>query len=196
MPAHADDVFAAVAAAGHVVFLRSVAVSTSTPTMLRLAAVNAAVAAPACADGRAALLAATLSDGRSPVELLRAVLQRVPSGDVADGGVKAAIRDLATLHPNQWLREDARAKLQAAPPPETEGSLKIVSGVYGKDGRTVDVTGALASMVVGGRLVVEAGNALAGDPLVGVVKELSVTYVWKGERRTRLIDEYEVLTLP
>jgi hypothetical protein len=60
----------------------------------------------------------------------------------------------------------------------------------------VDVTAALRAMVVGGRLVVEAGNALAGDPLVGTVKDLAVTYEWRGQRRTRTIREYETLTLP
>lgn len=197
MLVHADMAFGVVAAAGHSSFLRSVAVTTSLPTSIRLAAVNAAVNAPACADGRPSLLAAALADGTSPVEFLRATLQRVPQGDVADGGVRAAILALAESHTNAWLREEARARLQGAPrnAPE-DGSLRIVSGVYGKDGKTVEVTGVLASMVVGGRLVVEAGNALAGDPLVGIVKDLAVAYTWKGERRTRTIREYETLTLP
>jgi hypothetical protein len=196
MLVHGAEAFTALAAAGQVSYLRSVAVDTSLPTSLRLGAVDAAVAAPACADGLAALFAATLADGRSPVELLRAVVQRVPAGIVADGGVKAALRALAEDHSNEWLREEARAKLQASPPPGGGGALTIVSGVYGKDGQTVDVTRVLASMVVGARLVVEAGNALAGDPLVGTVKELAVTYAWKGEVRTRKIAEYETLTLP
>jgi hypothetical protein len=193
---HGAEAFTALAAGGQVSYLRAMAVDTSLPTSLRLGAVDAAVASPACAGGLAALLAATLADVRSPVELLRAVLQRVPAADVADGGVKAAIVALAADHPNAWLREEARAKLQASAPAGESGSLKIVSGIYGKDGRTVDVTRVLASMVVGGRLVVEAGNALAGDPLVGTVKELAVSYVWNGEARTRTISEYETLILP
>jgi len=196
MLVHAGETFGAAASAGHVVFLRSVAVSPSLPTALRLAAVDAAVAAGECADGRATLLASALADGRSPVEFLRAVLQRVPAGDVADGGVKSSIAALAESHPNEWLREEARAKLQASPVRADAGGLKILSGIYGKDGKTVDVTDALRSMVVGGRLVVEAGNALAGDPLFGIVKDLTVAYEWKGERRTRTIREYETLTLP
>jgi hypothetical protein len=173
-----------------------VAVDTSLPTPVRLGAVDAAAAAPACADGLASLFAATLSDHGSPVELLRAVVQRVPAAFVADGGVKSALKALAEHHQNAWLREEARAKLQASAPPGEGGTLKIVSGVYGRDGRTVDVTQALAAMVVGGRLVVEAGNALAGDPFAGTVKDLTVVYVWNGERRTRTIAEYETLTLP
>jgi hypothetical protein len=196
MLANAGEAFGAAATSGHVVFLRSVAVSPSLPTALRLAAVDAAIAAPECADGRAALLASALADGRSPVEFLRAVLQRVPAGDVADGNVKSSIAALAESHGNEWLREEARAKLQASPVRADAGGLKILSGIYGKDGKTVDVTDALRSMVVGGRLVVEAGNALAGDPLVGVVKDLTIAYEWKGERRTRTIREYETLTLP
>jgi hypothetical protein len=196
MLAHGAEVFGVLASAGHVSFLREVATSPTLPTATRLAAVDAAVAAPACAAGLASLFTSVLADQRSPVELLRAALQRVPALLVADGGVKAVIVALAQDHPNAWLREDARAKLQASPPPAEAGGLTIVSGIYGMDGKTVDVTAALASMIVGGRLVVEAGNHLAGDPLVGIVKELTVTYVWKGERRTRTISEYETLTLP
>jgi len=139
---------------------------------------------------------AVLADGRSPVELLRAVLERCPRELVADGGVKAVVAALADTHPNAWLREEARAKLQASPPPGDAGGLRIVEAVYGKDGKAVDVTRVLAGMVVGGRLVVEAGNALAGDPSLGVVKDLAVTYEWRGERRTRTVREYETLTLP
>lgn len=197
MTIRAGETFPLVAAAGHAAFLRGVAVATNLPTSVRLAAVDAAANAPACAAGLPSLLAAALSDAQSPVEFLRAVLVRAPREARADGGVKAAIEALATHHPNAWLREEARAALQASPPPATEpGSLRIVSGVYGKDGSTVDVTAALRAMVVGGRLVVEAGNALAGDPLVGTVKDLAVTYEWRGQRRTRTIREYETLTLP
>lgn len=190
------DAFGACAAGGHATFLRGVAVNSSLPTAIRLAAAYAEMDDEACADGWPSLFAGVLADGRNPVELLRAVLDRVPSEVLADPGVRASITTLAESHPNAWLREEARAKLQIAPTSTPDSVLRVVSAVYGKDGATTDVTDVIRSMVVGGRLVVEAGNDLAGDPLVGVVKDLAVTYVWKGERRTRTIHEYEVLTLP
>jgi hypothetical protein len=196
MLVHAGSVLNAAASAGHVVYLRGLATNVSLPTGLRLAAVDAAAQHDVCAEGRPAMFAAVLRQSDNPAELLRAVLDRTPFEMVADPGMKAALADLAASHPNSWLREEARAKLQSSPPPGQDGSLEIVAGSYGKDGHFVDVTSVLRAMVVGGRLVVEAGNALAGDPLVGTVKELAVTYVWRGGRRTRTINEYEVLTLP
>jgi hypothetical protein len=193
---HAEEAFGACASAGHAAFLRSVAVAASLPTSIRLAAVDAAANDDACADGLPSLVSAVLADGRNPVELLRAVLARVPPELVADDAVRSSITALAESHANAWLREEARAKLQSVPASSEDGALRIVSATYGKDGSTIEVTAALRAMVVGGRLVVEAGNDLAGDPLVGVVKDLAVVYVWKGERRTRTIHEYEVLTLP
>ena len=90
----------------------------------------------------------------------------------------------------------AYAKSLAAGAPPDDGGLTIVSAVYGKGDRTVDVASVLAGLVVGGRLAVRAANALAGDPAVAVAKELTVTYVWRGERRTRTVAEHEMLELP
>lgn len=90
----------------------------------------------------------------------------------------------------------AHPKTTAAALPPDDGGLAIVSAVYGKGSRTVDVTSVLAELVVGGRLAVRASNSLAGDPAIGVVKELTTTYVWRGEQRTRSVAEYEMLELP
>ena len=98
------------------------------------------------------------------------------------------------------LRAYAKARAAAAaaalPPPPDDGGLAIVSAVYGKGRKSVDVAQALASRIVGGRLCVRADNSLGGDPLVGVVKKLTVKYVWRGRRRTRCVAEYDTLVLP
>jgi hypothetical protein len=92
------------------------------------------------------------------------------------------------------MRAYARSRTAAAPP--DDGGLAIVAATYGSGVRIVDVTQVLTGLVVGGRLLVRAGNSLAGDPAVGVVKELAVTYVWRGQRLTRTVAEHETLELP
>ena len=195
MTVNADLVCAALAEGGHGDTLRAYATSPTTPTAVRLAAVNAALQRGEVAASASGTAAAVLSDGATPVDLLRATIQAVPDALRADAGVRRALEDLAASHSSPWVREEARARLQGtvtAP----DRDLVIVSGIYGLDGKSVDVTRALAALVVRGRLVVEAGNHLAGDPNFGIVKELTVVYVWKGERRSRSISEYETLVLP
>ena len=102
--------------------------------------------------------------------------------------------ELLRIYDLEPLRAYAKSLAGAAPP--DDGGLAIESAVYGKGDRTVDVTSVLAGLVVRGRLAVRARNSLAGDPAVGTVKQLIVTYVWRGERRTRTVDEHEMLELP
>jgi hypothetical protein len=92
------------------------------------------------------------------------------------------------------MRAYARSRAAAAPP--DDGGLAIVAATYGSGVRIVDVTQVLTGLVVGGRLLVRAKNSLAGDPAVGVAKELAVTYVWRGQRLTRTVAEHETLELP
>lgn len=95
------------------------------------------------------------------------------------------------------LRAFARAQAAAAaPPPPDDGGLTIVSAFYGKGRRKVDVAQALASRIVGGRLFVHASNELGGDPAYGVVKKLTVRYVWRGRRHVRSVAEHDGLALP
>jgi hypothetical protein len=89
-----------------------------------------------------------------------------------------------------------RSARPGRPLPPDRGGLRVVSAIYGKGERTVDVTKKLASRIVGGRLAVRASNSLAGDPAVGVVKKLTVNFVWRGRRRRRSVAECELLTLP
>jgi len=98
------------------------------------------------------------------------------------------------------LRAYAKARAAAAaaalPPPSDGGGLTIVSAVYGKGRKSVDVTTVLVSKIAYGRLLVWVGNSLGGDPAVGVVKKLTVKYLWKGRRRSRTVAEHETLALP
>jgi hypothetical protein len=58
------------------------------------------------------------------------------------------------------------------------------------------VTKQLQAMVREGRLVVQASNAIAGDPAPFVVKQLRVDYVIDGEEKTAIVTEGEVLEIP
>ena len=195
---HVPEMLRFAAKSGQTDFLREVIANTTQPTAVRLAALDGALAEEACAAARPALLAVALGDGRNPVELLRASIAHAGPDVLSDPIVREALERLAESHANAWLREEARAKLQDARSGSgaDDASLVIHRGIYGKDGLEVDVTTALRSMVVGGRLVVDAGRALAGDPNYGIVKDLWIEYSWRGQRRTRLIREYETLVLP
>jgi DnaJ-like protein len=163
---------------------------------LRIAAAAAALGDDALrAHAGASIASAVLGDPRSPDDLVALVLSVLPADLCADPTVRPALSTIASSNPNRWIRELAREKLQLAAPSE-RGDLVIESAIYGADGKVVDVTRELASRVAGNRLTVEATNGLAGDPNVGVVKVLVVTYVWRGERRTRTVHEGETLTLP
>ncbi len=73
--------------------------------------------------------------------------------------------------------------------------LNIVQATYGAGDRWVDVTDALAAMVRGGSLFVQASNGLAGDPAPGIVKELRLTYDLGHERKEVTLREGEGLQI-
>jgi len=89
---------------------------------------------------------------------------------------------------NAWLPERAPAK-----------QLEIRRAIYGvldDPSKCVDVTQQLRAMVREGRLVVQASNAIAGDPAPFIVKQLRVDYAVDGEEQTAIVREGEVLEIP
>ncbi|MFN3420150.1 MAG: glycosyl hydrolase [Armatimonadota bacterium] len=89
---------------------------------------------------------------------------------------------------NAWLPERAPTK-----------RLEIRRAIYGvlnDPNRCVDVTKQLQGMVRDGELVVQASNAIAGDPAPFIVKQLRVDYALDGEERTVIVREGEVLQIP
>lgn len=76
-------------------------------------------------------------------------------------------------------------------------NLNIVQASYGAGNRRGDVTGRLQSMVRNNRLSVLVNNStMGGDPAIGQPKNLQVTYVYLGQRRSKNIGEGGNLTLP
>ncbi len=76
-------------------------------------------------------------------------------------------------------------------------NLNIVQASYGAGNRRGDVTGRLQSMVRNNRLSVLVNNStMGGDPAIGQPKDLQVTYVYLGQRRSKNIGEGGNLTLP
>jgi len=84
-----------------------------------------------------------------------------------------------------------RAPADAAEAPR----LTVVKAVYGAGDQWADVTDALAAMVRGGSLFVQASNGLVGDPAPGVVKELRLTYDLGNERKEVTLREGEGLQI-
>ena len=71
-----------------------------------------------------------------------------------------------------------------------------MSATYGKDGLEVDVTHELTERFALGQLRIRASNDIAGDPNVGVVKDLVVVYEVGGRRYRCSVREGEWLLLP
>jgi len=75
-------------------------------------------------------------------------------------------------------------------------TLTIVTAVYGANGRGLDASGLLQSLVRDNRLEFQAGSSTLADPAPGVVKELVVTYNWQGQTREARVRDGEWLRLP
>jgi len=75
--------------------------------------------------------------------------------------------------------------------------LVIVVGYYGVQGRTVNVTERLQSMVREGVLALNVNNAsLGGDPAMGADKVLIVIYRYRGEEQATAVREGNRLVIP
>ncbi len=183
------------AALGHGAFLRGIAAAPLYRDAVRSAAVLAALGDDATrADGIAAT-AAILTDPSASVALARGVLAAVDDSLLDDPTLRGALSAAARGHPSGWVRDDARDRL-ARHDPATRGTLVIHEAAYGAGDGWVDVTDALRGAIENGRLRIQAGNALAGDPKVGTPKTLRVEYSLGGERRLRTASEGAWLTIP
>ena len=77
------------------------------------------------------------------------------------------------------------------------GDLFILRGYYGVQGRTVNVTDRLRSMVRDGVLAVRVNNEnFGGDPAIGADKVLIVIYRIRGEEQATAVREGERLVIP
>ena len=70
--------------------------------------------------------------------------------------------------------------------------MKIIKAVYGNK----DCTEQILNKVVGNKLIVRADNQTFGDPMLGVVKWLEITYEEGGETHTQKWKEGSLATLP
>lgn len=76
-------------------------------------------------------------------------------------------------------------------------SLTIIRGFYGVQGRTVNVTDQLQSMVRDGVLELFVNNAnLGGDPAIGADKVLIVVYSYRGQEQATAVHEGNRLVIP
>jgi hypothetical protein len=91
------------------------------------------------------------------------------------------------------LADDAKPDAPKAAAPK----LVIVKAEYGDlpDGAKSDVTKKVAEMVKDGELSVDATNDNFGDPAEGVVKKLRVDYTFNGEKKSKTVDENQMLKI-
>ena len=74
--------------------------------------------------------------------------------------------------------------------------ITILSARYETaDGRGADVTGTVARLLGEGQYEILASNALFGDPVINVVKQLSVEYTINGKQAKQTVPENGTLTL-
>ncbi len=77
-----------------------------------------------------------------------------------------------------------------------QNGLKIISALYGMNDTYIDVTEQLNQMVVDNKLEVKVLNDIAGDPLVGIKKELKVIYSIGSDIETIVVNEKQTLEIP
>lgn len=90
----------------------------------------------------------------------------------------------------------ANAWLPERPPARKLEIRRAIYGVLNDPSKCVDVTEKLRAMVREESLVVQASNAIAGDPAPFIVKQLRVDYLIDGEERTAIVTEGELLEIP
>ncbi len=126
------------------------------------------------------------------------------AGDPAHNIVKQLVVEY-TLDGKRASAKVAEGQVLELPPAGRQGKLVILRAVYGdlpeklppKGAHTVDVTRQLQAKVTPqGTLMVLASNALAGDPVPLVVKQLRVEYELDGRRYTKVVKENSLLVLP
>ena len=74
--------------------------------------------------------------------------------------------------------------------------LKVLRATYGANNIRVDITSELNKAVIDNKLKIVISNAIAGDPIPGIVKVASVHYEYAGKRSSINVNEGNVLELP
>jgi len=118
-----------------------------------------------------------------------------------DGNLNAAFgpfcndvrRDMRRLRGRRASAAPSTAKRKL---PLQQQRLVVLQAQYGVDSAQLDVTSKLNDAISKGTLKIDVGNKLAGDPCVGVAKEIRVTYQYNGETKTTTVAEGAVLVLP
>lgn len=82
-----------------------------------------------------------------------------------------------------------RLELINAQKDETTGSLKIINAIYGTSKKSLDATKELNQLVNKNRLELIANNEIIGDPDIGTVKDLKITYELNGMTYTKSFKE-------
>jgi hypothetical protein len=83
-------------------------------------------------------------------------------------------------------------------PAQAQGRmLHINNAIYGKNGRGMNVTNKLRSMIQNNTLNIKVNNGnMGGDPNVGADKYLAVKYTYQGRTMSKIVKEGDRLQLP
>lgn len=77
-----------------------------------------------------------------------------------------------------------------------KNKLVIINAQYGINDKYIDVTDKLNQMIIDNKLSILASNELAGDPIIGVPKELRIKYRFNDyEQKEEIAKENETITI-
>jgi hypothetical protein len=80
---------------------------------------------------------------------------------------------------------------------QTAPGLHVTSARYGAEGTLADVTGIVAARVTGDQLNLRVTNqTMGGDPVVNIVKQLEIQYIYNGDARILIVPEDQDAVLP
>ncbi len=124
-------------------------------------------------------------------------------GDVKDYSYPERSWARLELDPDEWhaRREEhehhEREERREDGEDRRDRGVQILRAYYGADGQFVNVTDALRSQMIGGRLFLHVDNYSMGvDPAPGVHKRLRILYSIGGDRRNIVVEEKTDLQLP
>ncbi len=148
------------------------------------------------APGKGKSSNAAIAGTMSIVLALAAAWMFLPAGRAAPMQADDATEDIVRFSDAVAAVARAAGMTRTVPDQPRAEELSIVSARYGADESWIDVTEQLASAVKNGRVAIQAGNSIAGDPVFGKPKVLHVDCVLNGQRQSLSAREGQTLYIP
>lgn len=80
-------------------------------------------------------------------------------------------------------------------PKQIPSNLKIIKAIYGTVDKSIDIVKELTDKIINGRLEINVSNEIAGDPIPGVKKTLTIEYIKDREPNILMLNEGDKLKI-